>query len=100
MPLYADMISSYNDAAIAMTNPLLIPPTTKSPDPKTELPLMVLIFVPEINVACLPDNAVAVAVDIGLLASEVLSTFPMPISVLSRTMFEERAFEFTVLVNG
>ena len=59
------------------------PPTTKSPEPSNVFPLIVFILVAETKVACFAFKAVCVAVDTGLFASDVLSTFDNPTAFLS-----------------
>lgn len=76
------------------------PLTVRSPDPKTELPLIVLIFVPETRVSCFALSADCVALEIGLSASEVLSTLPKPTSEAVTVTFELKACQLTVVVFG
>jgi len=52
---------------------------------------IISIFVPADNVFCFSFNAAYVAFEIGLSASEVLSTFPKPISLFVTVTFEDKA---------
>jgi hypothetical protein len=57
-----------------------------------EIVLFVIsIFVPADNVFCFLFNAAYVAFEIGLLASDVLSTLPKPISLFVTVTFEDKA---------
>jgi hypothetical protein len=87
---------------LAVTTDALVtvpdPEITRLPDPKIVLPLIVLILVVLTSVSCLPDKAVAVAVDTGLLASEVFSALPRPTSDLVIVTLALRGWPLTVVV--